>query len=329
MEKTIKNTKQSKKEPKDLSLNDFKILIDTKFYHIHYDTDLPEYQKQTIDSVIKEVLTQKKISTLPIKNEQINSNNYQLICPCGYAFDSSTLLINAKCLHPNIDKSYKNKKIENKYLLIEKLKSENLPILTNDDISNILQKVTNAKEKIILKGIAINKKIKFKISENLKNKFKELSIKRSKAKELEEEGFPIKYNEEKLKRMIEQIGCDEMKSIASLRFVNNNLEEAIVLASGEEFNLPEYLKIKNNEVLTKIEYDKFCEELVKNEYPDLKERDEIKKRVKNIYKIINKKGRESEEYSDDSDDSEREERLMYGEELSDSNDDSLGLDADL
>ena len=78
----------------DLNLSTFKIVFENQILQINYDTSFKEYQTQTIDNVIQQVLD--KIGPKPAI---ATSKDYTLFCSCGRPFNPKKLISSEKCSH--------------------------------------------------------------------------------------------------------------------------------------------------------------------------------------------------------------------------------------
>ena len=133
----------------DLNLSTFKIVFENQILQINYDTSFKEYQTQTIDNVIQQVLD--KIGPKPAI---ATSKDYTLFCSCGRPFNPKKLISSAKCTHYFEEDYIKEKNKNEKFLLCKSEKYEKYDkYLSDNEISNILMKATGAKEAIKLTGL--------------------------------------------------------------------------------------------------------------------------------------------------------------------------------
>ena len=272
----------------DLKITLFRIAFNNQLLELNYNPSFEEYNTVTIKSVIEK--TVEKIGPKPLTK---TSDNYSLICSCGKPYEPEKLISKSKCDHYSyFDKSKNNGE---KFLLVEKESNEENPknkkeeeFLSNYEIAEILMKATGAKKMVKLKAVPESKKINFTISENLKKVIKELKEKRDRGNKLIDNGYDLKYNEEKYQQLLE-IGIEEKKIKAALRMTNNMKEEALLLATDSSFNIDnrDYLCCDNNDVLSNREFNTKCREEVKKEYPNLFE-EEIAARTKIVIKEATK-----------------------------------------
>ncbi len=302
------------KKSQDLSIKAFTIVFNNQVLQITYDTSFKEYEKQTIDAVIQEVLN--KIGPKPqIKT----SKDYMLVCSCGKPYNPNKLLSQAKCSH-YFEENYNPEKNKNeKFVLYEKEKEEKFDkYLSNYEISDIIMKVTGAKKKIILKGIVPNKETeKFTISENLKNKIKEYTTKKERGLKIINNLYNLKYNQQAYNELLE-LGIPSNRIKAALRMTNNIKEDAILLATDEsvDWNTHDYLFYDNNEVLSLQEYSRLCKDEIKKEFPLIEDDEEISNRLKVVMKSINKNSNDNNNNSEDiieSDSNEEEDESSIDE----------------
>jgi len=269
---------------RNLNLYIFKIVFDNQIIQINYDTSFKEYNMQTIESLIKEVL--KYLGPKPFNKSPMD---YILFCPCGKQLAHNLLLSQSKCIHENIE-DYSNKKNTNgNYLLIEKEKEEkdikNKEYSINE-IDKILSKIPFNKIKKKNKNINKHKNKALNISNTLKNKIKEFIIKEKRGSQILENSYELYYNENYYNDLIE-MGFDENKVKAALRLSKNNKEDAVLICIDTEFywDNKEYLYYDNNDVLTEDKFTKLCLEEIKKEYPFLEQKD-IYDRYNDIIKKV-------------------------------------------
>ena len=307
----------------DLKITLFRIAFNNQLLELNYNPSFEEYKTVTIKSVIEKTL--EKIGPKPLTK---TSDNYVLICSCGKPFDPEKLISKSKCDHYSyFDKTKNNGE---KFLLVEKESNEENPknkkdeeFLSNYEIAEILMKATGAKKMMVkLKAVPENKKINFTISENLKKVIKELKEKRDRGNRLIDNGYDLKYNEEKYQQLLE-IGIEEKKIKAALRMTNNMKEEALLLATDSSFNIDnrDYLYCDNNDVLSNREFNNKCKEEVKKEYPNLFE-EEIAARTKIVIKVATKGNNNDGEELNDSDEGLEDSSLN---EIEESEEDGFGM----
>ena len=308
----------------DLKITLFRIVFNNQLLELNYNPSFEEYKTVTIKSVIEKVL--EKIGPKPITK---TSDNYSLICSCGKPFDPDNLISKSKCDHYSYFDESKNK--NEKFLLVEKESDEQNPknknegeFLSNYEIAQILMQATGAKKIIKLKAVPENKKINFTISENLKKVIKELKQKKDRGNKLLDNGYDLKYNEQKYQELLE-IGIEEKKIKAALRMTNNMKEEALLLATDSSFNVDnrEYLYCDNNDVLSNRDFNKKCKEEVKKEYPNLFE-EEIAARTKIVIKLATQ-GNNNEGEGEELNDSNEGFEDSSLQEIEESDEDSIVL----
>ena len=272
-------------DSQDFSLTKFKIVFDNQILQISYDSSFEEYQSKTIDSVIEEVLN--KIGPKP---QVKSSQDYILVCSCGKPYNANKLLSQAKCSHYfdiNFDLE-KNK--DEKFILFEKEKEEKFDkYLSNNEIGNILMKVTGAKTMAKLKGIVPNQEIRnFQISENLRNIIKQYYTKKERGNKIIRNSYELKYNQQLYNELLE-FGIPSNKIKAALRMANNIKQDAILLATDESLNFDnyDYLFYDNDEVLSPEEFSKLCKKEIKKEFPSIDDEEEILSRIKLVTNSIN------------------------------------------
>ena len=307
----------------DLKITLFRIAFNNQLLELNYNPSFEEYKTVTIKSVIEKTL--EKIGPKPLIK---TSDNYSLICSCGKPFDPEKLISKSKCDHYSYFEKSKNN--GEKFLLVEKESNEENPknkkdeeFLSNYEIAEILMKATGAKKMMVkLKAVPENKKINFTISENLKKVIKELKEKRDRGNRLIDNGYDLKYNEEKYQQLLE-IGIEEKKIKAALRMTNNMKEEALLLATDSSFNIDnrDYLYCDNNDVLSNREFNNKCKEEVKKEYPNLFE-EEIAARTKIVIKVATKGNNNDGEELNDSDEGLEDSSLN---EIEESEEDGFGM----
>ena len=269
---------------RNLALFSFKIVFDNQIIQINYDTSFQEYNNQTIESLIEEVLKNSG-------NKSLNKSpmDYLLFCPCGKQLAHNTLLSQSKCFHKDIEK-VSNTKIKNgNYLLIEKEKEkkeiQNKEYST-DEIDKILSKLSLNKIKKKNKNINKEKNKQLNLSNTLKNKIKEYIIKEKRGSKILENSYELYYNENYYDDLIE-MGFDKNKVKAALRLAKNNKEDAILICIDTEYywDNKEYLYYDNSDVLNEDKFNKLCLEQIKKEYPFLEQK-EIYVRFNDIIKKI-------------------------------------------
>ena len=274
-------------ESENLNLTNFKIVFNNEILQMNYDTSFKEYQTQTIDSVIQQVLN--KIGPKPLEK---TSKDYTLYCSCGRPFSPNKLLSQAKCIHYSESDFNKEKNKNEKFVLYENEKEEKYEkYISNYEIGSILMKVTGAKKIKKIKGIVPNDDNgNFPISENLKNKITEYNTKQERGKKILDNSFSLKFNEQMYNELLE-IGIESNKIKAALRMSNNIKEEALLLATDDNFNWEnkDYLYYNNNEVLSNSEFNRLCKEEIKKEFPSIDDEEEISNRVTTIVNLVTKK----------------------------------------
>ena len=312
-------------DKKDLSLSNFRIVFNDQILEINYDTSFKEYNSQTINSVIEEVL--KKIGPKPSDK---TSKDYVLYCSCGRPFNPDKLLHQSKCPHYS-ESDYNEEKNKNeKYVLYEKEKEETFDkYITNKDIGTIIMKATGAKNLIKISGIIPKEdKKKFNISENLIIKIKENLTKKERGTKIISCGYDLHFDEQMYNELLE-FGIPINKVKASLRMAHNSKEEALLIATDEtiNWNNKDFLYYENNEVLSEGQYRELCFLDIAKEFPLLDELD-IVEVLKNITDKIRKNqiGNKPEEKNESSEEEEENESSSDGiVEDSDSNMDSASF----
>ena len=144
----------------NLSLFTFKIVFDNQIIQINYDTSFKEFNIQTIESLIEEVL--KNYSPKSVNKSPMD---YILFCPCGKQLAHNLLLSQSKCFHKDIEEFSSKQAKNGNYLLIEKEKEKK----EEKDINNKEYSI-NEIDKILSK-ISLNT-IKKKNKKKNKNKNK-------------------------------------------------------------------------------------------------------------------------------------------------------------
>jgi hypothetical protein len=290
----------------DLKLSTFKIVFENQILQINYDTSFKEYQTQTIDNVIQQVLD--KIGPKPAV---ATSKDYTLICSCGRPFNPNKLISSAKCSH-YFEEDYNEEKNKNeKFLLCKSEKYEKYEkYLSDNDISNLLMKATGAKEAIKISGLVPRKIENFPISDNLKNKIREYYIKKERGTKIVSKSFDLNYNETSYKELLE-IGIPNNIAKAALRMSHNIREAAVDLATDNSviWDNKDYLFFDNNEVLSNDDFKRLCKEELIKEFPQINNDEEIQNKIKIIIKRIKKEnsGNNNIEDGDESEESSEEE----------------------
>ena len=309
----------------DLNLSTFKIVFENQILQINYDTSFKEYQTQTIDNVIQQVLD--KIGPKPAL---ATSRDYTLFCSCGRPFNPSKLLSSAKCSH-YFEEDYNEEKNKNeKFLLCKSEKYEKYEkYLSDNDISNLLMKATGAKEAIKISGLVPRKIENFPISDNLKNKIREYYIKKERGTKIVSKSFDLNYNETSYKELLE-IGIPNNIAKAALRMSHNIREAAVDLATDNSviWDNKDYLFFDNNEVLSNDDFKRLCKEELIKEFPQINNDEEIQNKIKIIIKRIKKEnsGNNIIEEENESEESSEEEIENSLESNSNSNSNLLDLD---
>lgn len=268
----------------NLNLFTFKIVFDNQVIQINYDTSFKEYNNQTIESLIEEVLnnlTQKSFNKSP--------KDYILFCPCGKQLAHTKLLSQSKCFHKNIEDFSNKKKTNGNYLLIEKEKEKKEIInkeLSINEIDILLKKASLNKKQKKQKNINKQKTRPLTVSNTLKNKIKQYIIKEKRGNIILENSYDLFYNENYYNDLIE-MGFDENKVKAALRLTKNKKEDAVILCIDSEFywDNKDYLYYDNRDILTEDQFNKLCLDEIKKEYPFL-EQDEINERFNDIIKLV-------------------------------------------
>ena len=303
----------------DSKLSSFKIVFENQVLEINYDTSFKEYQTQTIDNVIQQVLD--KIGPKPAI---ATSKDYTLFCSCGRPFNPSKLLSSAKCTHYLEEDFIEEKNKNEKFLLY---KNENYEkhenYLSDHDIENILMKATGANKPLELKGLVPLKKENFPISDNLKNKINELYIKKKRGVKILSNSYDLKYNETFYNELL-LIGVENNIAKAALRMKKNIKNEALLLATDTtvSWDNQDYLFFDNNEVLSNEDFNKLCKEEIKKEFPQLNKEEDIQSRLNYIIHKINKENSRNNDIEESSESSEEE-----VENSIESNSDIIDLDS--
>ena len=305
---------------KELSISNFKIVFDNQILEINYDTSFKEYELQTINSVIQEVL--KKIGPKPLEK---SSKDYILFCSCGRPFNPDKLLSQSKCPHYS-ESDYNEEKNKNeKYVLYEKEKEEKYDkYLTNNEISKLIMKATGAKKLEKINGIVPKKEKKnYKFSQNLINKIREYYTKKERGNKILSQMYDLKYDEEIYNDLLEMgVSCNKIK--AALRMTHNSKEDAILLATDGRENVnwdnKDYLYYDNNEVLSQVEYLGLCEIEISKEFPLLDDREEMNEILNNIISQIKKNN--SGKIYEEIDESE-EEKESSNDDISEDSDSNM------
>ena len=86
------------------------------------------------------------------------------------------------------------------------------------------------------------------------------------------------------------MGINENKAKAALRFANNEKEEAVLIATDEEFywDNKDFLFYDNNDVLSREKFESIVFDEIKKEYPFL-DNEEINSRLNIIINLAVKK----------------------------------------
>ena len=310
-------------DKKDLSLSNFRIVFNDQILEINYDTSFKEYNFQTINSVIEEVL--KKIGPKPSDK---TSKDYILYCSCGRPFNPDKLLFQSKCPHYS-ESDYNEEKNKNeKYVLYEKEKEETFDkYIKNQDIGTILMKATGAKNLIQITGVIPKEgKKKLNFSENLIIKIKEYLTKKDRGIAIMAHSYDLHFNQQMYDELLE-FGIPSNKVKASLRMTHNSKEEALLIATDENINWnnKDFLYYENDEVLSDLEYIDLCCSEISKEFPSLDE-SEVLEVLKNITDKIkkNKIGNKPEEKNESSEEENESSSECIAED-SDSNMDSASF----
>ena len=310
-------------DKKDLSLSNFRVVFNNQMLEINYDKSFKEYNSQTINSVIEEVL--KKIGPKPSDK---TSKDYVLYCSCGRAFNPDKLLFQSKCPHYS-ESDYNEEKNKNeKYILYEKEKEETFDkYITNKDIGTIIMKATGAKNLIKISGvIPKDDKKKFNIPENLIIKIQEYLTKKERGTEITSSSYVLHFDQQMHDELLE-FGIPSNKAKASLRMAHNSKEEALLIATDEtiNWNNKEFLYYENNEVLSEGQFTELCFLEISKEFPLLDEL-EIIEVLKNIIDKIKKNiiGNKPEEKNESSEEENESSSEAIAED-SDSNLDSASF----
>lgn len=309
----------------DLTLSTFKIVFENQILEIKYDTSFKEYQDQTIDNVIQQVLD--KIGPKPATG---TSKDYILLCSCGRPFDPNKKLSIAKCSHYTEEDFNEEKNKNEKFLLYKNEKYVRYEeYLSDNEISNFLMKATGAKEAIKLTGLVPRKIENFKISDNLKNRIREFYIKKERGTKILFNHFDLKYDETIYKELLE-MGIQSNIAKAALRMKHNKKEEAIILATDASttWDNKDYLFFDNNEVLSKNDFNIICKELIKKEFPHLDNEEEIESRAKYVINRIKKEISGNIIFEDGNESEESSEEEIENSIESESNSNSNNLDLD-
>ena len=312
----------------DLNLSTFKIVFENQILQINYDTSFKEYQTQTIDNVIQQVLD--KIGPKPAIT---TSKDYTLFCSCGRPLNPKKLISSAKCSH-YFEEDYNEEKNKNeKFLLCKSEKHEKYDkYLSDNEISNILMQTTGAKEAIKVTGVVPKKIENFPISDNLKNKIREYYIKKKRGIKIVDNTFDLNYDETLYNELL-GVGIPNNIAKAVLRICHNVKENALLLANDTHviWNNKDYLFFDNNEVLSINDFDLLCKEEIKKEFPQINNDEEIKTRFKIIIKRIKKEisGNNNIEDGDESEESSEEEIENSFESNSNSSSNFIDLDLNL
>jgi hypothetical protein len=275
----------------------FQIVFNNKVIQIDYDRSIPENKKITVESLIKSVLD--KCSP---NNNSKNISKYDLFCSCGNKIDLSGLLDNNLCDHKFVEMNNK-KQLNERYLLIENQSNEHLreiqeneKELTANDIDKIFELKKNVRPKKKKnkqekgnkeKEDLIDSKKTFIITEEFKQKLNKYIIKFERAKKILSSGYSVFYNEEYLVLLL-SMGIENNKAKSALRFSNNNLEVATLIATDERFAWEgrNYLSYDNDELMTKDRIDENLKAEIKKEYPFLKDENQINDRAKEILDLL-------------------------------------------
>ena len=231
-----------------------------------------------------------------------NISKYNLFCSCGSKIDLSGLLDNNLCDHKFVEMNNK-KQLNERYLLIENQSNEHLreiqeneKELTANDIDKIFELKKNVRPKKKKnkqekgnkeKEDLIDSKKTFIITEEFKQKLNKYIIKFERAKKILSSGYSVFYNEEYLVLLL-SMGIENNKAKSALRFSNNNLEVATLIATDERFAWEgrNYLSYDNDELMTKDRIDENLKAEIKKEYPFLKDENQINDRAKEILDLL-------------------------------------------
>lgn len=283
------------------SFKTFLIIFNNRVIQIDYNQSFPEFQNQTVGSLIELVLEK---SAQPAEKKIIT--NYNLFCPCGNILEFSKLLRGKICEHKYIDNNIE-KNLGDKYLLIEK-QDENLLNKIKDNekelSKNEFDKIFDEKkEKKKIKQIN-NKKGKkqkkkdnnnqynkkpFIITEAFKKRIKQYIVKEERAQNLLSREFPLFYDTKHYTTLL-SMGIDDKKAKAALRFTKNQLEEAVLYATNNDFDIEgrEFLCYDNDEILDRNNLNENLKNEVKKEYPFLNE-EQVNERITSIFDILGTK----------------------------------------
>ena len=135
----------------------------------------------------------------------------------------------------------------------------------------------------------IDSKKTFIITEEFKQKLNKYIIKFERAKKILSSGYSVFYNEEYLVLLL-SMGIENNKAKSALRFSNNNLEVATLIATDERFAWEgrNYLSYDNDELMTKDRIDENLKAEIKKEYPFLKDENQINDRTREILDLLAK-----------------------------------------
>ena len=270
----------------------FQITFNDKVIEISYDKSFPEFQTKTVQSLIETVLD--KLSQPESKKE---INNYCLFCPCGEELELTKLLYKNLCEHKYLEKDNK-KNLGEKYLLIEKMDKnlfdkieENEQPLSKEEFDKLYSEKIGNKQKIKKKKCKNNdnsnkSKKSFIMTEAFEKRVKKLFNKFDKTRKFIESGLKLFYDENKLNILL-SMGIDEKKARAALRLSNDEVNNAVLIATGSEFNFEgkEFLFYANDELIDQQNFGENLEKEIKIEYPFLNE-EQVNQRVKDIFAII-------------------------------------------
>ena len=133
------------------------------------------------------------------------------------------------------------------------------------------------------------------ITEAFKKRIKQYLTKEERAQKLLSRELPLFYDENHLVTLL-SMGIDEKKAKAALRFTKNQLEEAVLYATNNDFDIEgkEYLYYDNDEVLDKNNLNDNLKTEIKKEYPFLNE-EQVIKRIMNIFEIVGKNKKDKNE----------------------------------
>ena len=281
----------------------FKIVFNNKVILLTYNIFFPEFEKQTVESLIKEVLN--KLCPKPVNN---SPKDFILHCPCGQILEHQKKLNENLCKHPCLEDFAKISKIKKGgYLLIEKEEMEEEEKdqkLSEEEINQLIKKEFSKKgsqkSKNPIESFQNKSMNSFAISRILINKIKKLKEKEERGQILFTNVKTIYYNEEYYKDLLE-MGIDKNKAKAALRITNNNKEEAALISTDDNthFGDLEFLYYDNEDILTKEKFENLCLREIRKEYPFIESNDEIKIRFNEILnKIKNEEKDENENNSE-------------------------------